>query len=240
MYLAAQLRAAQARGDNRVNVPQSLLDRRPEIEAMERDKPAKSAVWMETLVSGLSDKRVFLFGPAPLMYDVAMAGLAEGKTCNFAPNSAIQVGTGGKSFNLPEDWEDDIMRFLNWGGENNFFYGFSEQTLISVKCEHGRVHLPPWSIPFILDPQTSEPLPREGVQTGRAAFFDLAINGIWGGLITGDRIEIDWNECPCGQTTAHISDKITRFSVEQGGSDKISCTATPEAHADALDFLTSF
>jgi len=239
MYLAARLRAAQARGDSRVDVPQALLDRRADIQAMEREKPAKAAAWMETLVSDLNGKRVFLFGPAPLMYDVAVADLAAGKTCNFTPDSAIQVGTGGKNFALPDDWESVIMRFLNHD-RNNYFYGFSEQTLISVKCSHGRVHLPPWSIPFILDPETSELLPREGVQTGRAAFFDVAINGIWGGLITGDKVEIDWSECPCGQTTAHLSDHITRFSVEQGGSDKISCTATPEAHNDALDFLTSF
>jgi hypothetical protein len=174
------------------------------------------------------------------MYDVAAAGLAAGKTCSFKPNSAIQVGTGGKNFPLPEDWEEVIMRFLNSEGNNNYFYGFSEQTLISVRCEHGRLHLPPWSVPFILDAQTSELLPREGVQTGRAAFFDVALNGIWGGLITGDKVEIDWSECPCGRSTAHLADNVTRFSVEQGGSDKISCTATPDAHNDALDFLTSF
>jgi hypothetical protein len=95
-------------------------------------------------------------------------------------------------------------------------------------------------IPLILDPETSELLPRKGAQTGRAAFFDLAINGVWGGLITGDKIEIDWSDCPCGRTTSHISGKVTRFSVEQGGTDKISCTATPEAHEEAMDFLTSF
>jgi len=239
MYLAARLRAAQARGDSRVNVPQSLLERRAEIEAMERDRPAKAAAWMETLVSELRGKRVFLFAPAPLIYDVAAAGVAAGKQCSFAPDSCVQFGSGGKGVALPDDWEDVINRFLNWGGRNNYFYGFSEQTMISVRCEHGRLHLPPWSIPLILDPQTSELLPRAGIQTGRAAFFDLALNGNWGGLISGDRVEIDWSECPCGRTTAHLSDNVTRFSVEQGGSDKISCTATPEAHADALDFLTS-
>ena len=82
--------------------------------------------------------------------------------------------------------------------------------------------------------------PRQGVQAGRAAFFDLAINGVWGGLITGDKVEIDWSECPCGRTTAHLSGDISRFSVEQGGTDKITCTATPEAHEEALDFLTKF
>jgi len=240
MYLAAKLRAAQSRGDNRPNVPQSLLDRRAELEAMELEKPAKSAAWMDTLVSKLKDKRVFLFGPAPLMYDVATAGLAAGKSCNFKPDSIVTVGTGGKNFALPDDWEETILGFLGFTGKNSYFYGFSEQTLISVRCEHGRLHLPPWSIPLILDPQTSELLPREGVQTGRAAFFDLALNGNWGGIITGDKVEIDWGECPCGRTTAHLSDSVTRFSLEQGGSDKISCTATPEAHSDAMDFLTSF
>jgi hypothetical protein len=240
MFLAARLRAAQARGDSRLDVPQSLLDRRSELAAMERDRPARAAAWMETLVSELPGKRVFLMAPVQLIYDVAVAGLAQGKTCNFAPNSSIQVGVGGKGFALADDWEDVVNRFINFDGAYGYFYGFSEQTGVSVRCEHGRCHLPPWLIPLILDPETSELLPREGVQVGRAAFFDLAINGAWGGLITGDKVEIDWSECSCDRTTAHISEDISRFSVEQGGTDKITCTATPEAHAEALDFLTTF
>lgn len=249
MYLAARLRSAQARGDSRVDVPQSLLDRRSEIEAMERDRPARAAAWGEMLVSKLRGERVFLFSPAPLIYDVALAALAEGKTCSFAPNSSVQAGmtpsptgrpAGGKGFVLPDGWEDVITSFLNWPGEYGYFYAFSEQTGVSVRCDQGRLHLPPWSIPFILDPDTSELLPRDGMQTGRAAFFDLAMNGAWGGLITGDRVEIGWSECPCGRTTAHLSEDISRFSEAQGGSDKISCTATPEAHDEALDFLTNF
>ena len=117
MFLAARLRAAQARGDSRVDVPQSLLDRRSEIAAMERDRPARSAEWMETLVSELSGKRVFLMAPVQLIYDVAAAGLAEGKTCNFAPNSYLSVGLGGKGFAMPDDWDDVVKRFLNFDGE---------------------------------------------------------------------------------------------------------------------------
>ena len=241
MFLAARLRAAQARGDSRVDVPQSLLDRRSEIEAMERGRPERSAAWMETLVSEqLSGKRVFLMAPAQLIYDVAVPGLAEGKKCNFAPNSYITIGLGGKGFVMPDDWFDVVKRFLNFDVDSGEFYAFSEQTGVSVRCEHGRCHLPPWLIPLILDAETSELLPRTGVQLGRGAFFDLAINGLWGGLITGDKVEIDWSECPCGRTTAHLSEEISRFSVEQGGTDKISCTATPEAHSDAMDFLTNF
>ena len=239
MFLAARLRAAQARGDSRVDVPRSLLDRRSEIAAMESDRPERAAQWMETLVSELDGQRVYLMAPVQLVYEVAKAGLEQGKTCNFAPNSCVSVGVGGKGFTLADDWQDVVNRFLNFDGEQPYYYSFSEQTAVSVACEHGRCHLPPWSIPLILDPETSELLPRQSTQVGRGAFFDLALNGAWGGLITGDKVEIDWSECPCGRTTAHLSENITRFSAEQGGSDKISCTATPEAHDEALDFLTS-
>lgn len=240
MFLAARLRAAQARGNSRVDVPQSLLDRRSELAAMEQERPARAAEWTETLVSELSGQRVFLMSPAQLIYDVAVPGLAAGKKCNFAKNSYLTVGLGGKGFAMPDDWFDVVKRFLNFDVATGNFYGFSEQTAVSVSCEHQRCHLPPWLIPLILDPETSELLPRTGVHVGRGAFFDLAINGLWGGLITGDKIEIDWSECPCGRTTAHISEDISRFSVEQGGTDKITCTATPEAHQDAMDFLTTF
>lgn len=240
MFLAARLHAAQARGDSRVDVPPRLLARRAELEAMERERPARAQAWTDTLVFELSGKRVFLMSPAQLMYDVAATGLAAGKQCNFAPNSYLTVGLGGKGFAMPDEWDDVVRRFLNFDGEYGYFYGFSEQTGVSVRCEHGRCHVPPWLIPLILDPQTSELLPRQGVHLGRAAFFDLAINGVWGGLITGDKVEIDWSECPCGRTTAHLSEDISRFSVEQGGTDKITCTATPEAHEEAMDFLTRF
>jgi hypothetical protein len=240
MFLAARLRAAQARGDSRVDVPQSLLERRSEIEAMERERHARAAEWTETLVSKVSGERVFLMALAQQMYDIAKAGLAEGKTCDFAPSSFVSVGIGGKGYTMPDGWFDVVKRFLNFNVTTGNFYGFSEQTGVSVACQYDRCHLPPWLIPLILDPETSELLPRQGVQVGRAAFFDLAMNGAWGGLITGDKVEIDWSECPCGRTSAHISEDISRFSVEQGGTDKITCTATPEAHADALDFLTAF
>jgi hypothetical protein len=241
MYLAARLRAAQARGDSRVNVPESLMARRGELLEEEKERPARARAWIQELAEKLQGERVFILAPAQLIYDVAKPALAEGMRCNFAPNSSVTAGTGGKGFNMPDDWEQVVDEFLNFGRDNyGYFYSFSEQCGMHVQCEHGRLHLTPWSIPLILDPETSELLPREGRQQGRAAFFDIAMNGAWGGLITGDSVEIDWSECPCGRTTAHLSDNISRFSVQQGGSDKISCTATPEAHDDAMDFLTNF
>ena len=40
---------------------------------------------------------------------------------------------------------------------------------------------------------------REGEIEGRAAFFDLALDGRWGGVITGDKISLDFGPCACGR-----------------------------------------
>lgn len=237
MFLAARLRDAQARGDSRVNVLPSLLQRRDEIEALERDRPAKMAQWLDSLVTEMSGKRVFVMGPWVLLYQFAKQGLEEGRTCDLAPDSVFQTGGGGKGMTLPDDWEDVIGKFFN--SKFKWVYGVNELTALSVRCEHGRYHLPPWTIPLIVDPETDEPLPRQGVQNGRAAFFDVAVNGVWGGILTGDKVEIDWNECTCGRTTAHIADNIVRLGEGEGGTDKITCAATSQAHAEALDFLTT-
>ena len=109
-----------------------------------------------------------------------------------------------------------------------------------VTCEYGHYHLAPWLIPYVLDPDTSKPLPREGRVTGRMASFDLLANTHWGGAISGDQVTVNWSDpCPCGQTSVYIEGDISRFSEQQGGTDKISCAATPGAHKEAMDFLTN-
>jgi hypothetical protein len=37
-----------------------------------------------------------------------------------------------------------------------------------------------------------------------------------------------------------INSTISRVSELKGGDDKISCAATPQAQAEAMDYLTSF
>jgi len=238
LFLAGKLRMARARGDGRVDVPPSLLARRPEVEAMERDMPGRMAEWLETILSSMSGKRVFLMSHLFPLYQLAKAGLATGGKCSFAPDSIILTGGGAKGAVLPDDLMEVVHSFFDVQFRN--MYGFSEQTALSFTCEQGRFHIPPWAIPLILDVRTSKLLPRAGVQTGRAAFFDVAINGIWGGCISGDKVEIDWNECGCGRKTPHLTDNIVRFSEEHGGVDEITPTASPRAHAALREFLHSF
>ena len=94
-------------------------------------------------------------------------------------------------------------------------------------------------MPATLAMPTSRPLPREGVVTGRAAFYDFLNNSHWGGIISGDEITIDWSTpCRCGLASVHIHHEIMRYSEKQGvEDDRISCSATEEVKSEALRFM---
>jgi hypothetical protein len=110
---------------------------------------------------------------------------------------------------------------------------------IQKMCEAERYHFETNVVPFVLDPDDGSPLPREGEQRGRCAFFDVLAGSYWGGFISGDEVSLSRDVCECGRTTPHIARKIERFSDKKGGDDKITCAASDEAHANALEFLNS-
>jgi hypothetical protein len=69
----------------------------------------------------------------------------------------------------------------------------------------------------------------EGEIEGRAAFFDLSLDGRWGGIITGDKISIDFGPCACGQKGPTVRDNIVRYA-DLEGDDKIGCAGTIDAY----------
>ena len=116
----------------------------------------------------------------------------------------------------------------------------TEQTWLAKLCDYDRYHFEPWTVPFVLDPDDGHVLPCDGgEQTGRAAFLDLLPSTYWGGIVTGDEVSLDRRPCRCGRTTAHITRVRSSASARsEGGDDKISCAASDEAHARAIEFLT--
>jgi hypothetical protein len=242
MFLASKLRAAASRGElDRLEIDPKLLARKQEFEAMQARRPREMAEFFERLTRELRGRRVFMTGSYNLMYDVAAAGLERGVRGVFAPDSAILTGGGTKGFVLPDGYMDAIREFL--GVERiQEGYGYSEISALHWACEKGRYHVQPWTIPFLLDPDTSAPLPRRGVQTGRAAFYDLLNASYWGGVISGDEVTIDWDTpCPCGRTSVHLAHDIVRYSEKQGiEDDRISCSATHEVQNQAVDFMREF
>ena len=140
----------------------------------------------------------------------------------------------------PEGWRDDVLRFTG-AKVLNESYAMSEIVGgVHTRCEEGHFHFAPTVIPYLLDPETSKPLPRHGRVTGRAAFFDLGAETRWGGFITGDEITVEWDKpCACGRPSYYVVGPIQRYSEINGGDDKISCAATEDSHRQAMDFLTT-
>jgi hypothetical protein len=197
--------------------------------------------FFERLSNELRGKRVFMTSAYNLMYDVAAAGVDRGVTAVFAPDSAILTGGGAKGFVLPDNYMEVIKTFL--GVEHiQEGYGFSEQNAFHWACEEGRYHVQPWIVPFVLDPETSKPLPREGAQVGRAAVYDLLNQSHWGGVISGDEVTVDWSTpCPCGRTSVAFEHDIIRYSEKEGvEDDRITCAATHEVHNEAVNFMRDF
>lgn len=239
MWLAARLRAAAAKGDaSKVDVPASLLARREEWEKSQAEAPLRQMEFINRMVTQLTGQRVFAMGTSNMFYAVAKKGLEEGIRASFSPDSVLMGGGGAKGVPLPDDLEEVICGFFGFERMTSG-YGMTEMNSFSILCEHDHYHMLPWVTVFQLDLDTGQPLPRQGVQTGRAAFFDMTADSCWGGLVTGDLVTIDWdNSCKCGRSSVALHKKINRVSEIQGGDDKISCAATPAAQAEAMDFLT--
>jgi hypothetical protein len=242
LLLASRMRAAAAKGElDRLEIEPHLLARKAEFEEQTARMPEDMAKFLQSCTEKLQGKRIFMVGSYSQLYDMAKEGLARGFKHVFAPDSAILTGGGMKGAVLPENYLDVIHDFLGVN-EIKKGYGFSEGGTFHWLCGEGRYHVMPWVVPFLLDPDTSQPLPRGGVVTGRGAFYDLLSNSHWGGVITGDEVTIDWDTpCACGRTSVHIADDIIRYSEKESvDDDRITCNATQSFAEEAIDFMKGF
>lgn len=167
------------------------------------------------------------------LYAVARAvrDLGYGRE-HFHPENSIYVGGGLKRAKLPEDYREFVYDTFNIQPER-YYQNYSMQELQSgmPRCQRGgRYHVPPWMVPLILDKAGDQLLPIvEREYEGRAAFFDLSLDGRWGGVISGDKISIDFSPCACGNRGPSIRDTIVRYA-DLEGDDKIGCAGTVDAY----------
>jgi hypothetical protein len=167
------------------------------------------------------------------LYAVAKAVREMGYSAqDFHPENSIYVGGGLKRAKLPDDYREFVHETFNIHPDRNY-QNYSMQELHSgmPRCRGGgRYHVPPWVVPLILDKAGDTLLPIRGSEyEGRAAFFDLSIDGRWGGVISGDKISIDFRPCACGNKGPSIRDNIVRYA-DLEGDDKIGCAGTVDAY----------
>jgi hypothetical protein len=167
------------------------------------------------------------------LYNVAKAVREMGYSAkDFHPENSIYVGGGLKRAKLPEDYREFVYETFNIRPERNY-QNYSMQELHSgmPRCRAGgRYHVPPWLVPLTLDKTGDNLLPMiHGEYEGRAAFFDLSLDGRWGGVISGDKISIDFSPCRCGSQGPSIRDNIVRYA-DLEADDKIGCAGTVDAY----------
>jgi hypothetical protein len=150
------------------------------------------------------------------------------------------VGGGLKREQLPPDYREFVCETFNIEPKRNFqLYGMQELGSVKVRCfEGGRYHLPPWMVCLPLNKEADALLPTGadgswGQVECRGGFFDLSMDGRWGGVITGDRIEVDFSPCACGAASPSIRDNIVRYA-DLEGDDKIGCAGTIDAYVRGM------
>jgi hypothetical protein len=190
----------------------------------------------DALIAARKD-RLFVSGMWAMVHKVAQEVRDRGYgAVDFHPENACHIVGGLKGAVLPPDYKEFIYDTFNLQPELNYqIYGMQELSTVMPRCrEGGRYHVPPWLVCLPLDREGERLVPiGTGEVEGRSAFFDLSLDGRWGGLITGDRIAVDFGPCACGAASPSIRDNIMRYTDLQG-DDKIACSGTIDAYVRGL------
>jgi hypothetical protein len=238
--LSGRIRVAQAKGElskMKLSEAQRVAFKRYLDELQHR--PEETALFFKRITEQLRGKRVFVSAVTNALFQAAQEGRTRGIRGVFAPDSWGLTGGGSKGTTLPPDWKDILVEFSGipisqW--DNN--YGTSELTGPMSGCSKGYYHIPAYIIPFLLDPVTGAVLPRRDTQTGRFAAFDALAQNMWGGIVTGDKLTIEWDrDCDCGRKGAYIHDNVERYSESVTGDDKVTCSSTVDNTDVALQSL---
>lgn len=214
-----------------------------ELTAYERTSAQRQEELDRALLAGAEAmiehraEKLYISGMWATLYQVAALVRERGyRAADFHPDNCVYVGGGLKRAQLPPDYRQFVYETFNIPPGREF-QNYSMQELNSgmPKCQSGnRYHIPPWVVPFVLD-DAGETLLASGAGEveGRAAFFDLSLDGRWGGIITGDRIVVDFRPCACGNKGPSIADTIVRYA-DIAGDDKIACAGTADAYVRGL------
>ncbi len=177
---------------------------------------------------------VLLVGWA-MMYELLQIARAEGVPDGDFADVHIH-GMARKRYRMPitnSELQADAMRFFG-NVQSSPLYGMTELSTQMPACEHVRYHLPPWIMLFVLDRNGNHLVePQNGIAEGRAGYLDLSREGRWGGIITGDKVQVDYTgTCACGRPGPVILDTISRFS--DSNDDKVDCAGTFEAYVRGI------
>ena len=228
------LRKAIAEGTAK---PAEIQDFEAESQARDSGLRAAQLGAVEDII-GKRGEKLYITGMWGALYPFAEAVRAKGYSAkDFHPENGVFLGGGLKRAQLPANYREFVYETFNLQPEYIYqMYGMQELNSSMPRCQEGqRYHLPAWVVALPLNKEGDALMPGigEGKVEGRAAFFDLSMDGRWGGVISGDHVEIDYSPCACGNQSPSIADTIYRYS-DLEGDDKIGCAGTVDAYVRGL------
>ena len=240
MSISGRLQEAAKKGDKgKLAVNPKVAEMKDQILAMKADMQKMEDALINDMVENHQGQRVIMFGTRNHLFKVVERLEEKGVTGAYAPGSVFQYGGLWDNNVEPENWKARTQKALGLAPDAMMeAYGMSEVLNFFDRCEHNHYHLPASIVPFVLQPDSGDQKPRNGVQTGRFAFLDLMAESYWGGFVTGDKITINWDgDCSCGRKGIFIEGDIIPLSMDEGGDDKINCSGSTEAHNTAVEYI---
>lgn len=210
--------------------PQEIADFEAAAKAQAQRGTARFAA-MADMILARRREPAYIVGPwvqlVTIMEIARARGIADGE---FHPETVISSGGDLKGAKLVSDWYEQLFRFFGNTRRMEGF-GMSEMSFSYPRCEVGNYHQAPWIIPVMLDAEGDNALPQgKGVVQGRLGVYDIGQEGRWGGLISGDKVEIHYDgDCPCGRASTYLAPQISRFN-SLGEEDKIGCAGTIDSY----------
>ena len=174
-------------------------------------------------------ERVWLSAMIAQSWELMQRAKARGvNRLDLGPGSVLTGGGGRKHLKLPEDFQDQLNDFYGTSGPGG--YGMSEMTWLYPACKAQRYHVHPFASALVLDQTGERLLGREGIVEGRFAFMDPTTEIRWGGMISGDKVRVDFGPCPCGRKGMTVLNPVQRYTDITGQEDVIQCAGTIDAY----------
>ncbi|MGF6967270.1 hypothetical protein OKW43_004298 [Paraburkholderia sp. WC7.3g] len=186
---------------------------------------------MVEMIIALRHEPLYITGPWLQIWRVMERAREMGvKDGEFHPETVISSGGGLKGVELVPNWYEELFKFFGNVRRMEGF-GMSEMSFSYPKCEAGNYHQAPWIMPVLFDGSGVNLVDTSsGEATGRFSFLDMGQEGRWGGMISSDKVTMNFSgNCPCGRHSAYMKPEISRFH-NVGEEDKIGCAGTIDSY----------
>jgi hypothetical protein len=153
---------------------------------------------------------------------------------DFHPDTLMSIGGGTKGAVLPADYREQITGFFGVTPDRiTGSYAMVEMSGFCAKIQPTQSYaVPPWIIPLVLDKAGEKllnPDDGRGEVEGRMAFFDILADGRWGGIISGDKVRVEFGSGLEG-VKVPVVHEINRYMDLEEGEDKLTCAGSIDSY----------